>query len=97
MQNNTVETQDIVFDAFRALFRAPIARVVVSHDGRTMRIGRNLSDRLAAELWLEAQRVIRENRLPLHAEVKEWKAGAVVFDRFLSIEFVDVLTESPCY
>lgn len=97
MKNNTVETQDIVFDAFRALFRAPIARVIVSPDGRTMRIGHNLSDRVAAELWLEANRVISGNRLPLHAEVKEWAISGVILDRFLSIQFVDVLTESPCY
>jgi hypothetical protein len=62
-----------------------------------MRIGKDLSDRVATELWLTAQRIISNNLFPLRAEVKEWKAGPVIFDRFLLIEFIGTLTELPCY
>lgn len=88
MQNHKIEPQDIALDAFRALFRAPIAKAVVSADGKTMRLGQNLSDRLAAELYLQALYVIDQNRLPLEVEVKEWKAGQVVFDRFLVVTYI---------
>ena len=104
--NNTFEPElhDIALEAFRGLFRAPITKITVSPNGRAMRIGQNLPDRMAAQLWLEAIRVISANRLPLVAEVKEWEAGEVIFDRFLLIEFSEVesrmqrhLNDSTCY
>lgn len=88
MQNRTVELQDIALDAFRNAFPVGLAHVIVSDDGMTMRMGHMLSDRLATEMWLTAQKIIQCHRLPLQAEVMEWKIEGVTFDRFLQIEFV---------
>jgi hypothetical protein len=91
MKKYKAEPQDIALDAFRGHFRAPITDVVVSDDGKTMRIGQNLSDRVATELWLNAQWIIDTNYLPLKADVQEWKAGSVIFDRFLVVEYLPAM------
>jgi hypothetical protein len=92
-----IEPQDIALAEFRSLFQQPCRSVMVSDNGHYMRLGKDLPDRVAAEWYLLASRIIRENRLPLVAEVVEWRAGAVIYDRFLKIEFVPSLSLLPCY
>ena len=87
MQNN-MEPKDIALDFFRSLFPFAIMDVKVSEDGTRMTVGSGLSDRLATEMWLTAQRIIREQHLPLQAEVMEFSAAGLVFDRCLVVEFV---------
>lgn len=93
---NYLPPQDQALDDFRKLFPMPSQKVLVSPSGTVMKF-RVLSDRLAAEWLLMASRIIRENRLPLQADTEEWKAGLVVFDRWLVIEFVGSLTPLLCY
>jgi hypothetical protein len=90
-----IQPQDIAMEAFRGAFQLPLPTHVVSN-GKTMRF-RLSSDRRAAEYWLRAQRVIRENNLPLAAEVVEWKVSGVVFDRWLEIQFDQTQTVPECY
>lgn len=73
-------------DDFRLFFQAPLHRCHVLADGKIMRY-RLVSDRLAPELLAMAQRIIRENGLPLEARIDEWKAARVIFDRWLTIQF----------
>ena len=93
---NYLPPQDQALDDFRKLFPMPSQKVLVNELGTVMKF-RVLSDRLAAEWLLMASRIIRENRLPLQAEIDEWTAGPVIFDRWLVIEFIPSLIENICY
>lgn len=94
--SHAILPQDEALDNFRSLFPVVCEKVTVSDDGMTMKY-RVMSDRLAAEWILLANRLIKENRLPLFCEIDEFKFGSILFDRWLTIQFVGVLTELPCY
>jgi hypothetical protein len=84
-----IQPQDAAMEAFRGAFLFPLPTHIV-RNGKTMRF-RLCSDRMAAEYLLRAQTVIRENGLPLHPDIVEWKVSGVIFDRFLEIQFDQTL------
>lgn len=96
MSTEAIAPQDIAMSEFRQFFQVPLSRCTVSEDGTKMRYT-IMSDRLAAECWLMAQRIIHSNNLPLIAEIDEWVMAGILFDRCLMISFAPQLEPLPCY
>lgn len=92
----TPEVQDEAMDAFRMAFDLPLIRCHVLQNGKLMRF-RLSSDRLAATYWLKASHVIEQLNLPLTPEIREWKIGDCIFDRWLEIQFDQTKTVPECY
>lgn len=89
-----VTAADLALEVFRKLFTAPIYRMAVSPDGRTMRVRIN-SEALTERLAISAWGIIAANNLPLTVKTEIMRMGDLVFSSSLVIEYIGELPE--CY
>lgn len=91
-----ITAQEEALSNFTNLFNLPLLATHVKEDGSVLRIRVNL-DTVAARYLLHANYIISANKLPLTADIEEWKVKGVIFGRWLQIKFDQTKLLASCY